>query len=252
MGETLSDVAYRHISKKLVSGELVAGQKLSEQTIAAECGVSRTPVREAVRRLTEEGVLYQIPSSGTYVARPDRRQLIDAFEVRMALETFAMERAVRNLTKTNRDELRKACDTMHAMAVGLRTRRRPLLEGRPLVTFLTADLSFHLLLLKAAGNHLAIKIVTNAYQRNHFFGQYSHTRDLRHVAWAWRQHAEVERAVRRGDPSTAARWMHAHISWSMADALTAFDAATAAATRKGRAPSDPVHDALAQITARFT
>ena len=85
MGETLSDVAYRHISKKLVSGELVAGQKLSEQTIAAECGISRTPVREAVRRLTEEGLLYQIPSSGTYVARPDRRQLIDAFDVRMAL-----------------------------------------------------------------------------------------------------------------------------------------------------------------------
>ena len=119
MGETLSDVAYRHISKKLVSGELVAGQKLSEQTIAAECGISRTPVREAVRRLTEEGLLYQIPSSGTYVARPDRRQLIDAFEVRMALETFAMERAVRNLTKANRDELRKACETMHA------TPRRP-------------------------------------------------------------------------------------------------------------------------------
>ncbi len=45
VGETLSDVAYRHISKKLVSGELVAGQKLSEQTIAAECGISRTPVR---------------------------------------------------------------------------------------------------------------------------------------------------------------------------------------------------------------
>jgi len=50
----------------------------------------------------------------------------------------------------------------------------------------------------------------------------------------------------------ACETVHAHISRSMADALTAFDAATAAATRKGRAPSDPVHDALAQITARFT
>ena len=170
----------------------------------------------------------------------------------MALETFAMERAVRNLTKANRDELRKACETMHAMAVSLRTRRRTLLEGRKQDTFLTAHLTNQLLLHTAASTHLAIKIVTNVYQRNLFFGQYSHKRDLRHVAWAWRQHAEVERAIRRGDPSAAARWMHAHISWSMADALTAFDAATAAATRSGRAPSDPVHDALAQITARFT
>ena len=119
MAEALSDIAYRHITKKLVGGELAAGQKLSEQTIGAECGISRTPVREAVRRLTEEGVLYQIPSSGTYVARPDRRQVIDAFEVRMALESFAMERAVRTLTKENRAELRKACETMHA------TPRRP-------------------------------------------------------------------------------------------------------------------------------
>jgi DNA-binding GntR family transcriptional regulator len=251
VAEALSDIAYRHITKKLVGGELAAGQKLSEQTIAAECGISRTPVREAVRRLTEEGVLYQIPSSGTYVARPDRRQVIDAFEVRMALESFAMERAVRTLTKENRAELRKACETMHATAVGLRERRRPLLDGRPLVAFLTADLSFHLLLLKAAGNHLAIKIVTNAYQRNHFFGHYSHKRDLHHVAWAWRQHAEIERAVRRGDPRAAARWMHAHIAWSLADALAAFDAASAAAARSGRAPSDPVHDALSQLTARF-
>jgi DNA-binding GntR family transcriptional regulator len=231
-----------------MSGELKAGQKLSEQTIASECGISRTPVREAVRRLTEEGVLYQIPSSGTYIAEPDRQQLIDAFEVRMALECFAMDRAIRNLTKENRQEMRRACDVMHETAVGLRSRRRPILDGRPLVAFLTADLSFHLLLLKAAGNNLAIKIVTNAYQRNHFFGHYSHKRDLRHVSWAWRQHAEVEQAIRRGNPAAAARWMHAHIAWSLTDALTAFDQATSEA---GRASGDPVHDALAQLTARF-
>ncbi len=251
MAEALSDIAYRHISKKLMAGELRAGQKLSEQTIASECGISRTPVREAVRRLTEEGVLYQVPSSGTYVARPDRRQLIDAFEVRMALECFALDRAIRNLTKENRQELRRVCDVMHETAVGLRSRRRPILDGRPLVAFLTADLSFHLLLLKAAGNHLAIKIVTAAYQRNQFFGHYSHRRDLRHVSWAWRQHAEVERAVRRGDPAAAARWLHAHIAWSLTDALTAFDQATSAAAQAGRAPSDPVHDALSELTARF-
>ena len=67
MGETLSDVAYRHISKKLVSGELVAGQKLSEQTIAAECGISRTPVREGGAS-ADGGAALSIPSSGTYVA----------------------------------------------------------------------------------------------------------------------------------------------------------------------------------------
>lgn len=252
MAEALSDIAYRHITKKLMASELAAGQKISEQLIASECGISRTPVREAVRRLTEEGVLYQIPSSGTYVARLDRRQLIDAYEVRMAIECFALARAIKNLTKENRQELRRACDAMHEIALGLRSRKNPILDGRPLVTFLTADLSFHLLLLKAAGNGLAIKIVTNAYQRNHFFGHYSHRRDLNHVAWAWHQHAEIERAIRRGDPEATVRWMRVHISRSLADALTAYDQAQAAAAHAAdRTPHDPVNDALSQLAARF-
>lgn len=247
--EALSDIAYRHITKKLMASELVAGQKLSEQTIASECGISRTPVREAVRRLTEEGLLYQIPSSGTYVAHLNRRQLIDAYEVRMALECFALDRAIKNLTKENRQDLRRSCDEMHHIAVSLRTRKNPILDGRPLVTFLTADLSFHLLLLKAAGNNFAIKIVTSAYERNHFFGHYSHRRDLNHVSWAWHHHAEIERAVRRGDPDVARRWLRTHITRSMDDALAAFDrAADASATATQR---DPVNHALAQLTARF-
>lgn len=251
MAEALSDIAYRHITKKLMASELAAGQKISEQTIASECGVSRTPVREAVRRLIEEGVLYQVPSSGTYVARLDRHQLIDAYEVRMAIECFALDRAIKNLTKENRQALRRFCDDMHEIAVTLRTRKNPLLDGRPLVTFLTADLSFHLLLLKAAGNSLAIKIVTNAYQRNHFFGHYSHRRDLAHLAWAWHHHAKIEQAVRRGDPNGACRWLRAHISRSMDDALAAFDLAQSSAAHAGRAPRDPVNDALSQLTARF-
>ena len=251
MSEALSDIAYRYIIKKLMNAELAAGQKLSEQTIATECGVSRTPVREAVRRLTEEGLLYQIPSSGTYVALLDRRQIVDAYEVRMAIECFALDRAVKNLTRENRQKLRRFSDTMHTIAMNLRLRRNPILDGKPLVSFLTADLSFHLLLLKAAGNTLALKIVTSAYERNHFFGHYSHRRDLNHVAWAWHHHAEIERAIRRGDAAAARRWLHAHIARSMEDALAAFDLAQSASVYPGRTPSDPVNDALAQLTARF-
>jgi len=140
---------------------------------------------------------------------------------------------------------------MHEIAVNLRTRKNPILDGRPLVTFLKADLSFHLLLLKAAGNSLAIKIVTNAYQRNHFFGHYSHRRDLNHLAWAWHHHSEIERAIRRGNPERACRWLRTHIARSMNDALAAFDLAQATANHTGRALPDPVSDALSQLTARF-
>jgi DNA-binding GntR family transcriptional regulator len=247
VAEALTDIAYRFISKKLMAAKLVSGQKISVHQLATECGISRTPVQEAVRRLTDEGILYQIPSSGTYVARIDRRQLIDAYEVRMVIECSALEHAIRHLTKETRQELRRLCDEMHAIVVKLRSKKQKLLEGVPLVKFLSDDLSFHLVLMSAAGNRLAIKIVTNAFQRNQFFGLHSHRRDLLHLAWVWRHHAKIERAIRRGDLEGAQRWLRAHIARSMADALAAFDQAAAAHTETG----DPVDAALERLSSRF-
>ena len=63
----LNEKAYLFLVRKLSTGELKPGQKLSEPSLAESCGVSRTPMREAVRRLVEEGVLYHIVKSGTYV-----------------------------------------------------------------------------------------------------------------------------------------------------------------------------------------
>lgn len=248
MTEALCNKAYTLITKMLMSSELIPGQKLSEQRIATACGISRTPVREAIRRLTEEGLLYQKPSSGTYVATLDRHHLTDAYEVRMALECFAVERAVRNLTRSTRLELRRLCEHMHDIIVGLRAKREAVLDGKPLVDFLSSDLSFHLLLLKAAGNRLALKIVTGAYQRNQFFGHHSHRRDLHHLAWVWLHHAKIERAIRRGDAHAAKRWLKAHIARSLADALAAYDEAAARASESAH---DPVNAALSRLSDRF-
>ena len=248
MAENLSDKAYRLITRKLLASELAPGQKVSEQQLASECGISRTPVREAVRRLIEEGVLYQIPSSGTYVSRIDRHHLTDAYEVRMALECYAVERAVKHLAKEERQELRRLCGEMHDIIVKMRKKRQNVLDGQPLVAFLSADLSFHLLLLKAAGNRLALKIVSSAYQRNQFFGHHSHRRDLHHLAWVWMHHAKIERAIRRSDARGAKHWLKAHINRSLSDALAAFDQAAAHASDARR---DPVQDALDQLTNQF-
>ena len=247
MAEALCNKVYKHITKKLLSGELRTGQKLSEQTIAAECGISRTPVREAIRRLTEEGVLYQTPSIGTFVSRLDRSHLLDAYDVRQVLECHAIERAIGSLTKTDRAELRRLCDDMHQLILVTRTQKRPVLTDENLIAFLSDDLTFHLLILKAAGNRLAIKIVTNAYQRNQFFGHHSHTRDLHHLAWVWRHHAKIESALRQGDTAKAIFWMRAHIARSQADALSAFDRAASHAID----PHDPVDAALADLGNRF-
>lgn len=244
MAEALSEIAYRHIAKKLMSAELAVGQKISELKIAAECGVSRTPVREAVRQLVEEGLLYQLPRSGTYVAGVKRNEIIEAYEIRMAVECFMIDKAIRNMTLNDRRELRRLCDEMHSVISVSRDSGSELLDDSLAVPFLKADLSFHLILLNAAKNRTAVKIVTSAYQRNRFFGHHSHRRDLQHLAWAWRYHTIIEKAVRQGDAEKAREALRNHITRSMNDALKNFDA------KERYAPEleDPVNVAVARLT----
>jgi DNA-binding GntR family transcriptional regulator len=249
MTSKLSDKAYSLLTRKLMAGELAAGQKISEQRIASECGISRTPVREAIQLLIDEGLFYQVPSSGTYVAHLDRQQIIDTYEVRMAIECFTIERAIPRLDRAIRGELQKLCAKMYNITIGIRTRNDNILDGPALVEFLKADLSFHLLLMNAAGNRLTMRIVKSAYQRNLFFGHHSHRRDFYHLAWIWRHHARIERAAQRGDVESARFWMREHIARSMRDALAAFD--TTAPARMPLVQRDPIDDELSRLIEKF-
>lgn len=216
---SLNDKAYAFITERLARGELKPGQKLSEPGLAAACGVSRTPMREAVRRLVEEGVLYQVVKSGTYVSGFGREDVSDIYEIRSAIEAALLARSVSNLTQADLAALERHCSRMHKAICAMRRAGMTVMTGQPEADFLANDLAFHQLLLRASGNALAEKIIANAYRRNQFFGTHSHLRTLRHVANAWRYHCEIVKACRRHDAAGAAHWLKAHIASSLRDAL---------------------------------
>ena len=217
--KNLSEQAYDFICAKLSGGDLKPGSKLSEPSLAAACGVSRTPMREAVRRLVEEGVLYQKEKSGTYVADFAAKDVSDAYEIRVAIECAMLVRAVENLTRRDIATLQGHCNRMYAAIRAMRKAGMEVMTGQPEASFLAEDLAFHLLLLRASGNMLAEKIIANTYRRNQFFGTHSHQRTLRHVATAWRHHCEILKACRQGDTDAAVCWLKAHIERSEKDAL---------------------------------
>ena len=250
MSSSLSQLAYRNIRQRLLDASLSAGDKVSEASIAREIGVSRTPVREAIRQLQNEGVLYQIPSSGTFIAEPDRSQVIEAYEVRQALECFAAGKATRRMTPKQRIELSFLCEKMHVSIIAFRDSGEAILDGELLQSFLTADLAFHLLLLRAADNQSALKIVADTHVRNRVFGYRTHQRDLHHLAWVWLVHARIARAVRRRDPKQARYWMRRHIRLSLRDALEAFDRQPPNQI-PGRAASDSLAGAMDDLAARL-
>ena len=231
----LSDIAYQHIQRRLLENSLSPGMRISEARLAAELKISRTPVREAIRRLSNEGVLHQIPSSGTFVRQPHRSQVIEAYEVREALECFAIRKAVRKMTPKQRTELTLFSEKMHAAVISFRDSGSELMDGDVLNRFLTADLGFHLTILRAAENHSVLKIIGDMHMRNRSFGFRTHFRDLHHVAWVWLIHARIAKAVRKHDAKQAVRLMRRHIRESLKDALAAFDKQLAMQTTQGEA-----------------
>ena len=219
MKKSLNDKAYEFIVHKLSSGEIKPGQKLSEPSLALACGVSRTPMREAVRRLIEDGVLYQIVKSGTYVTGFGAKEVSDAYEIRSVIESAMLAEAVEKLTKKDLAVLQDTCNRMHAAIESMRKARMDIMTGKPESDFLDADILFHLTLLRASGNSLAEKIIVNAYRRNQFFGTHSHQRTLEHVASAWKFHCEILKACQNRNPKLTVKWLRDHIARSRRDAL---------------------------------
>ncbi len=219
---TLSNQAYEYIQRWLVDQRWGMDKRISEQQLARELGISRTPVRESIRRLVSEGVLYQLPSSGTYVSKPDRRQIIEIYEVRLALEGTAAAKSAEVMKAADIIQLQKYAAEMLCVAREFRTTGEAFMDSEKIQRFVSADMAFHRLILRSADNRLALKIVTEGHLRSRVFGLWSHERDLHHVAWVWLAHARIAQAIRQRDPVNARRWMEKHVRRSLSDTLTAY------------------------------
>ena len=94
----LRDVVFNTLRQEILTGKLKPGEHLREITLANKIGVSRTPVREAIRMLELEGLVKMIPRKGALVADISQKELTDVLEVRNALEQLAIELACQRIT----------------------------------------------------------------------------------------------------------------------------------------------------------
>ncbi len=156
---TLRQQAYRRIRAKFLSGELVAGMTLSENQLAKELGMSRTPVREAIRQMEIEGLLDYAPRFGAIVRTPDARELGEMYEVREALESFAAEAAAQAIRPESLARLGQLRDAMRQISRQFEQTGAASLEGDLLQRFLELDLEFHQVIVDAAGNRYLSKII---------------------------------------------------------------------------------------------
>ncbi len=251
--EFLSLKAYQYIQAKLLAGVWVAGAMLSEHSVAQELGISRTPVREAFRNLEKEGLLEPVPRYGTRVKALDRRDLIELYELREALEPYAVAQAAGKLQEEDRRRLRVLCDELKMIADELRKKRRDKPDAAMMKRLMSADLGFHQLLIRAAGNRRMMKIVAESRVLARIFSALRQEHTLTVIEETHRYHASILKAVETGDADTARRLMTDHIRASLNEALAHFDQQAKTADQTSNDPlgfPDVLMEDLAQLERR--
>jgi len=203
------------IQARVLSGEIASGTRLRQETLATEFGVSRTPVREALRKLQSAGIVEVAPHRGAVVRAPTPRDVREAYEVRAELEGLAAQLAVAAIGDDQLERLRGAeRHFRHAIGDVIDGRR----SGRPPEPWSAeseweqANDVFHLVIQEAAGNR-------------HLLGAIAHLHQTfpRHLTWAAlstsshrltenvEQHHRILAAIERRDPAGARAEMAAHV-----------------------------------------
>ncbi len=103
----LRDVVFNTLRQAILKGELAPGERLMEIQLAEKLGVSRTPIREAIRKLELEGLVLMIPRKGAEVAKISEKSLRDVLEVRRSLEELAIELACQRMSEDDMAELER-------------------------------------------------------------------------------------------------------------------------------------------------
>ena len=104
----LRDVVFNTLRKAILRGELKPGERLMEIQLANKLGVSRTPIREAIRKLELEGLVLMIPRKGAEVAQITEKNMQDVLEVRKALEELSVQLACERITPEQVEEMKMA------------------------------------------------------------------------------------------------------------------------------------------------
>lgn len=146
----LRDVVFNTLRQAILKGELKPGERLMEIQLANKLGVSRTPVREAIRKLELEGLVLMIPRKGAEVAEITEKSLKDVLEVRKALEELAVQLACERITKEEVDELAKAGEDF-----------KKVMKSEDITEIAEADVRFHDIIYMATDNQKLIALLNN-------------------------------------------------------------------------------------------
>ena len=195
----LRDVVFNTLRKAILRGELKPGERLMEIQLANKLGVSRTPIREAIRKLELEGLVVMIPRKGAEVAKITVRDLKDALEVRMAIDSLSVKLACERLDENDKTEIKQACVAF-----------REAVKSKNVQAIVEGDERFHNTIYRASKNQKLITIAMNLREQVYRY-RFEYVKDFSYHENLIREHDQITEAILKGDVETAQKIMKEHI-----------------------------------------
>ncbi|MDD4159560.1 MAG: GntR family transcriptional regulator [Synergistaceae bacterium] len=193
-------LAYSEIKRMIMLKELRPGQRLAENALSDQIGVSRTPVREALRKLCSEGWVSMIQNSGVWVAAPSKHEIFDAYEVRSKLETWGIEKAMPNITPLLIRRLEENLDDENSVYLEKKSESYPDVNNR-----------FHLLIAEASGNEVLCRHIETALSQTLIYMTlYEDYFDFENNC-SLSEHTSILDSIKKRDEKSVINKMQAHI-----------------------------------------
>lgn len=195
----LRDVVFNTLRQAILRGELKPGERLLEIHLANKLGVSRTPIREAIRKLELEGLVLMIPRKGAVVAEITEKSLRDVLEVRRALEELTMKLACEKILDEEIDELKAAAKEFeNALKTG------------DVTVFAEADVKFHDIIYRTTDNQRLIQLLYNLREQMYRYRvEYLKREDSHETLLA--EHQYIIETLEKRDANEAVKAVCAHI-----------------------------------------
>lgn len=195
----LRDVVFNTLRQAILKGELEPGERLMEIQLADRLGVSRTPIREAIRKLELEGLVLMIPRKGAEVAKISEKSLRDVLEVRRSLEELAIELAIQRMTDEDMQELSQAQEDF-----------RQAVQTGDAMTIAETDEHYHDIIYNGTGNSRLVQMLNNLREQMYRYRlEYIKDADKRQILVV--EHDQILKAIQGHHVAEAKTAIREHI-----------------------------------------
>lgn len=195
----LRDVVFNTLRQAILTGDLKPGERLMEIHLANKLGVSRTPIREAIRKLELEGLVIMIPRRGAEVAQITEKSMMDVLEVRRTMDALCVELACERITEESLEVLKKACDAFEEAV-----------KSKDIKVIAKADVALHDIIVQATGNSRLVQLINNLSEQMYRY-RFEYLKDYTRHENLIEEHRIIYESIVKRDKEAASAAAKLHI-----------------------------------------